>query len=203
MLIGIFLTGIGVSFFQESIDRLSSREGFEYGILTWIAVITSIVVKEIMAQFAFRAAKKTGLQSLKADAWHHRTDALSSVIILIGLIIGDGIWWIDSVLGIVVSLMIFVAAYEILKDSISNILGRKPSQETIDKIYNIIEVNCQKDLNLHSVRIHYYGYYMEMTGHIKMPDAMSLEEAHKIANRIEEIIEDEMNIHATIHTEPM
>ncbi len=203
MLIGVFLVVIGVSFVQESFDRLNSHEEFSFGPMAWIATILSILVKEFMAQLSFRGARRTGLHSLKADAWHHRTDALSSILVLIGLIFGQKFWWIDGVLGIVVSLLIFVAAYEILKENMSNMIGRKPDDQTIQKIHQIIRDNCQKDVNIHDIRIHHYGQHKEMTAHIKLSGQMRLDTAHIIANQIEEMIEQQLGINATIHTEPL
>lgn len=203
MLIGLFLVVIGISFIHESLDRLKDRQDFDFGLMAWIATILSILIKEGMAQLSFRGARKTGLQSLKADGWHHRTDSLSSVLVLLGLIFGQKFWWIDGVLGIAVSLLIFVAAFEILKENISNILGRSPDKDTIDKVYQIIRDNCQKEVNIHHIRIHYYGQHKEMTAHIKLPGQMSLDIAHKIANQIEEMILRDLNIYATIHTEPL
>lgn len=203
MLIGLFLVIIGVNFIQESVERLKDQQTFNYGLMAWIATISSILIKEVMAQLCFRGARKTGLQSLKADGWHHRTDALSSMLVLAGLFFGNSFWWIDGVLGIVVSILIFVAAYQILKDNISNMMGRKPAPETLQKIYDITQKNAQKEVNLHDIRIHFYGHYKEMTAHIKLSPEMKLETAHAIANQIEEVIENELDIHATIHTEPL
>lgn len=203
LMIGVFLIVIGVSFIQESLERLRDKEAFHYGLLAWMAVISSIVIKEIMAQMCFAGARKTGLQSLKADGWHHRTDSLSSVLVLAGLLLGKHFWWIDGVLGIVVSLLIFVAAFEILKENISNMIGRKPNDATIREIHRVIHEHCEMEVNLHAIRIHFYGYHKEMTAHIKLPPDMKLEQAHEITNRIEELIEQEMDILATIHTEPL
>lgn len=203
LLIGLFLVIIGVSFIQESIERLHNQEPFEYGLLAWVAVIASIVIKEFMAQVCFYGAKKTGLQSLKADAWHHRTDSISSFLVLIGLIFGQRFWWIDGVLGILVSILIFVAAFEILKENVSNMMGRKPDEKLIKRIHDLIQKHCIMDVNLHAISIHFYGHSKEMTAHIKLPAEMSLEKAHAIANRIEELIKEEMGINATIHTEPL
>ena len=203
LLIGLFLVIIGVSFIQESIERLKDRQEFDYGILAWVATISSIVIKEFMAQLCFRGARKTGLQSLKADGWHHRTDSLSSILVLAGIIFGRSIWWMDGVLGIVVSILIFVAAFEILKENISNMMGRKADPEMIREIHQIIHDNCIIDVDLHAIRIHFYGYHKEMTAHIKLRGDMNLEQAHGIANRIEELIEEHMDIQATIHTEPI
>ncbi|MEA1875468.1 MAG: cation diffusion facilitator family transporter [Bacteroidota bacterium] len=202
LLIGVFMLAVGLSFMQESIGRLKNHQDFEYGLMAWIATIVSILVKEGMAQLSFRGARVSGLLSLKADGWHHRTDSLSSVLILLGLIFADKFWWIDGVLGIAVSLFIFAAAYGILKENISHMIGRRPDKETIDKIYKIVRDNCKKEVNIHDIRIHYYGQYIEMTAHIKLPGHLSLDSAHAIANQIEEMILKDMNIHATIHTEP-
>ena len=203
VLLGVILIIIGINFFKESIDRLVNSEVVEFGVLAWIATITSILMKEGMAQMSFRGARKTGLQSLKADAWHHRTDAISSVLVLIGLIFSGKVAWMDGVLGILVSLLIIYTAYEILKENFNNLLGSKPDKETLEKIYQIIRDNCQKDVNLHEIKIHHYGHYQEMTAHIKLPAEMKLETAHNIANSIEDMILDTLGIHATIHTEPL
>ncbi len=203
VLLGVILVIIGINFFKESIERLISVEVVEFGVLAWIATIASILLKEGMAQMCFRGAKKTGLQSLKADAWHHRTDSISSLLVLIGLFFSGKVWWMDGVLGIMVSLLIIYAAYEILKENFNNLLGSKPDSKTLETIYQITRDNCQKDVNLHEIKIHHYGHYQEMTAHIKLPAEMKLETAHNIANSIEDMILAELDIHATIHTEPI
>ncbi len=203
ILLGVILIIIGISFFRESLERLADKEVVAYGLLAWIATITSIIVKEAMAQMCFIGAKKTGLQSLKADAWHHRTDSISSFLVLIGLLFSGRFWWMDGVLGIIVSLLIVYAAYEILKENFSNLLGRRPDAEMLKQIHRIIIENCQKDVNLHNIRIHHYGHYKEMTAHIKLPGEMSLHTAHNIANSIEDMVLEDLGVHATIHTEPI
>ncbi|MCK5820818.1 MAG: cation transporter [Bacteroidales bacterium] len=203
LLIGSIMVIVGFGFLQESIGRLKDHQEFNYGLMAWIATIVSILVKEGMAQLSFRGARITGMTSLKADAWHHRTDSLSSILILIGLIFAEKFWWIDGVLGIVVSLFIFAAAYGIMKDNISHMIGKKPDKEIIDEIYAIVRDNCQKEVNIHNIRIHFYGQYKEMTAHIKLPGHLSLGAAHAIANQIEEMILKDMDIHATIHAEPL
>jgi len=202
LLIGIFLVVIGFGFAQESMERLKNHHEFSYGLMAWIATIVSILIKEVMAQLSFRGAKITGLLSLKADGWHHRTDSLSSILILTGLIFAQKFWWIDGVLGLAVSLFIFIAAYGILKENISHMIGKKPDKETIEKIYKIVRDNSQEDVNIHNIRIHYYGHYKEMTAHIKLPGHLSLDVVHSTANQIEELILRDLDIHATIHAEP-
>lgn len=79
-----------------------------------------------MAQYAFFASRKTKSSILKADGWHHRTDALSSIIILIGIFAGGRFWWTDAVLGFIVAVMIGWASYKILASEIKSLLGESP-----------------------------------------------------------------------------
>ena len=202
LLIGVFLLVIAVSFVRESIERLRGQEEFNYGLLAWIATIGSILVKEVLARLSFRAGKKTGLRSLKADGWHHRTDSISSFIVLVGLIIGDRVWWIDGTMGIIVSLLIFFVAYQIIRENASAILGEKPDEETIKAIHDIVKINCQKEVNLHNVEIHQYGHHRAMTAHIKLRGSMSLKQSHDVATSIENMIWEKLDIAATIHVEP-
>lgn len=202
LLIGVFLIVIAISFVKESAERLSNREGFDYGLLAWIATIVSIIAKEGLAQLSFRASRITGLRSLKADAWHHRTDSISSVIVLVGLIIGNRVWWIDGVLGIIVSILILFAALQIIKENTSAILGEKPDEKTVKAIYTIVERNCLNEVNLHHIKIHQYGHRREMTAHIKLRGSMSLKQSHDVATAIENMLMEELNIETTLHVEP-
>ena len=202
MLIGVFLIFVAYEFIQQSIDKLKSHEVFSYGILAWVATIISIVWKEALAQLSFRASRRSGLKSLKADGWHHRTDALSSLIVLIGLFFGRLFWWVDGLLGILVSIMILVAAYEVLSETFSSMLGEKPDGKTVDAIRMMVKNRCLVNVHLHNIRIHEYGYHREMTAHIQLRPDMTLEKSHEIATNIENMIEEEMNIRADIHVEP-
>jgi cation diffusion facilitator family transporter len=160
------------------------------------------VVKEALAQYAFYIGRKTNNLTVKADGWHHRTDALSSIVVLIGIFFSDHFWWIDSVLGLIIALMLFYAAYEIIKDSIGKLLGEKPSDEIIKKVEQIISLESKSDITPHHYHIHNYISNQELTFHIKVENNMNIETAHGIATSIENKIRQELNIIATIHIEP-
>ena len=83
---------VAFDFVLGAIEKFGSKEKTIYGTVAWVATIISILTKEAMAQYAFWAAKKSNSSILKADAWHHRSDALSSIIILIGLAVGNYFW---------------------------------------------------------------------------------------------------------------
>ena len=203
IIIGVILGLIGFEFARESIARLANHESVVFGnFAIWVTAI-SVVVKESLAQFSFWASKKTGNPSLKADGWHHRSDAISSLIILIGIFAGSYYWWIDGVLGLVVSLLLFYAAYEIIKEGTYPLLGEEPESELLDEIKSIAKKSSSIDAHVHHVHIHRYGRHVELTMHIKLPKHTTLQNAHEIADGIETEIAKQLNIEATIHMEPI
>ncbi len=203
IIIGVILGLIGFEFARDSIARLINHESVEFGkFAVWVTAI-SIVVKESLAQFSFWASRKTGNPSLKADGWHHRSDAISSLIILIGIFAGSYYWWIDGVLGLIVSLLLFYAAYEIIKEGTDPLLGEEPNKNLLKDIKSIANEVSGMDIHLHHLHMHRYGVHIELTMHIKLPKDTTLESAHKIADDIEIEISKKLNLEATIHMEPI
>lgn len=200
--IGLLLAIIAYDFLKDSILQFKTKETANFGTLAIVVTVISILVKEGLAQYAFYIGKKTGNLSVKADGWHHRTDALSSVIVLIGIFFSDRFWWIDSVLGIIIAFMLFYAAYEIIKDAINKILGEEPSKELIEKIETLIESNYNENVYPHHYHIHNYVSSQELTFHIKVDNKKDILSAHDIATSIENLIKKELNIMTTIHIEP-
>ncbi|MCU4162412.1 cation diffusion facilitator family transporter [Carboxylicivirga caseinilyticus] len=203
LVVGILLAVIGFNFLMESIVKLRSHEEVVFGKLAMIVTIISVVVKELMAQYSIIIGRKTKSRSMIADGWHHRSDAISSAIILIGIFLGDYYWWIDGVLGICVSILLFHTTYTILKDNISHLLG-----ESIDEVLQkeIIELSgqvCDYDIRPHHFLIHHYGNHTEMTVHIRLPGTLSLDEAHEIGTKYEILIKQNHDIQATVHIDAL
>lgn len=202
LVVGILLAVVGFNFFVESIHRLIDRQAAAYGTLALIVIAASVVSKEAMAQVSIRAGRRTNSRSLIADGWHHRSDAISSLLIFIGIVAGQRFWWTDGVLGLVVSLLIFHATFGILKDTISALLGEEPDEEEIARIISLSSQLTPHDLHVHNPRVHDYGQYRELTLHIYLPADMRLSEAHEIVTALENAIKKEMGIEATVHIDP-
>jgi len=200
--IAAFLAVIAYSFLENSIKHFWSKESVEYGTIAVIVTAVSILIKELMAQYAFYLGRKADNSSVKADGWHHRSDALSSVVVLAGILFAKRFWWIDSVLGIIIALMLFYAAYEILKESINKILGEEPGQELIDKLTADIKNIYYDDLKIHHLHIHNYISHKEITFHIRLNKDLTIEKGHKIASDVEELVLDKYGMTATVHVEP-
>lgn len=201
VIIGVLLAIIGFNFAVESIVKLRSHEEAVFGTIAIVVTIISILVKEGMAQFAFYAARKTDNLSLKADGWHHRTDAISSAVILAGIFIGKYYWWIDGIMGIIVALLIFYTSWEILREAINPLLGSEPTDDQISKIRTIAEeVNIPPD-SIHHIHIHTYGTHAEVTLHIELDGEMTLFDAHAISDCFERELLEKMKLHATVHVD--
>ncbi len=203
IIIGVMLAMIAFDLGVQAVIKFSNREETVFGTIAWIATITSIVIKEGMAQFAFYTARKTGSNILSADAWHHRTDALSSVLILVGLLFGKHFWWTDAVLSFLVAIMIAYASFDILKKEIKSLMGEKPSDQLIHSITEAAQETSLIPLNMHHIHLHNYGDHTELSCHIKLPSEMTLVEAHEVCTRIEKRLYDEYGYIATVHPEPL
>ncbi len=203
VIIGVLLAIVAFDFILNAIEKFSSRKQTTFGTIAWVVTIISIVVKELLAQYALWGFKKTNSSILKADGWHHRTDALSSVVILVGIAIGKFFWFTDAVLGFIVAIMIAYASYEILSKEIKSLLGESPSDELLLEISEKVQRKFELPLHIHHIHMHNYGHHTEMSCHIKLPPEMSLEQTHDICTKIEKEVKTEFGYVATIHPEPL
>lgn len=202
LFIAFLLAIIAFDFLKNSIIQFKNHESVEFGAIAIFVTIISIIGKEALAQYAFYIGRKTDNVSIRADGWHHRTDALSSVVVLVGILLANQFWWIDSILGVIISFMLFYATYQIAKEAINKLLGEKPSSQLIEKIKNSIGQYYVEEMHLHHFHIHNYVGHQELTFHIKLKNDLSIEEGHKIATDIENIILKQIGIISTVHVEP-
>ena len=202
LFVAVIIGIIAFNFLESSIMQLNNRQTVEFGALAIIATVASIVVKEAMAQYAFYIARKTGNISVKANGWHHRSDALSSVVVLIGILFAKRFWQVDSILGIIIALMLFYVCYTIMKEAIAKILGEEPRQELIDSITSEAGQLFHNDFQLHHFHLHNYISHNELTLHIRLDKNLTIEAGHNIATAIEDMVLEKFNIAATVHVDP-
>ncbi|MFO7978393.1 MAG: cation diffusion facilitator family transporter [Bacteroidales bacterium] len=202
LFIGVFLAIIAYGFLKDAILRFVNHETIVFGTIAIVVTSISVVVKEALAQYAFGVGRKTGNLAVKADGWHHRTDALSSLVLLAGILFANRFWWIDSVMGIILSLMLFWATYEIFREAINKLLGEQPPAELIRQIEAEIKPCYNGNCQPHHYHIHNYVAHQELTFHIKLGNHLSVESGHKIATEMENKVYEAFGIIATIHVEP-
>jgi cation diffusion facilitator family transporter len=198
-----FLLGIiAYEFLTNAIRKFIDRETTMFGPLAIAVTALSVVLKEGLAQYAYWAYRKTGMETLRADGWHHRSDALSSLVVLIGILFGNKFWWMDALLAGIISLLLFYAVYEIVRNSVNKLLGEQPDEQLIARVNEIVHQASDKDVHPHHFHLHRYGDHKELTFHIKLRESMDIASGHRVANEIEKRLRDEMGIEATIHMEP-
>lgn len=203
ILIGVFLSIVAFNFFTESIKSLNNKNEAVFGISSIIIIVVSILVKELLAQYAFFAYRKTSYLSLKADAWHHRSDAISSVLILIGIFINPYFPLIDGILGIIVSFFILHTAYQIIKETATAIIGESCDKETINELKEIANNSVGFDVSIHHIHLHNYIKHAELTFHINLPYNMTVYESHLITSKIIKKIKEEKQFSSTIYIDPI
>jgi len=201
VIIGAILATVGLNFLIESIRRLANQEPAAFKSLAIVVFAVSVVLKEALARFSITSGRKTDSRSLIADGWHHRSDAIASALILVGILVGRHFWWIDGVLGIAVSLVIFWATFDILRISISTLIGEQPDAGLVDRLRGLVNEIVDFDVDLHHLHLHHYGQHKELTFHISLPQDLKLREAHQIAHTLETRILERMGLETTIHVD--
>lgn len=172
--------------------------------LALFAALLSIVVKEWMYWYTLSAAKKINSSALKAEAWHHRSDALSSVGSLVGIggaMLGFPIC--DPLVSILICLVILKVAYDILSDAINKLVDRSLSAETNEEIRQLIlDVPGVTGVDMLKSRMFGAKFYIDVE--ISVCKDLSLEESHRISedvhHRIEEHFADAK--HCMVHVNP-
>ena len=203
IIIGVLLGVIAFTFFTDSISILSDKKSVQFGLWAIIITSASVIVKEAMAQYAFWCARVTGNKSLKADGWHHRSDAISSVMILVGIFFGKYFWWIDGVLGLLISALMFYTAFELIREAVNPLLGQAPDEKFIDDINSVCSKVTDFNLGVHNLHLHDYGIHKEVVFHIYLPGDLTLNQSHSLVDNLEKALDNDLGIRVTIHTDPV
>ena len=202
LMVGTLLLATAINLCIEGIQQLLKGVQVSYNILAVSVTLFSILLKEILAQISFLIGKRTNSEAVRADGWHHRADALSSLMILIAIAIEKWIWWVDYVCVVVISLMIFHAAYNILHRSINKLIGCAIDSELKNDIILMAYHIFGHNVRIHHFHLHGYGQHQELTFHLYMPPDMALQKVHEQITELEKVIKHKLKIHATIHVDP-
>ena len=173
----------------------------------WAAVI-SILMKEITYQFTVRKGRKLNSSVVEANAWHHRSDALSSIGALVGIggaiLLGDRWTVLDPLASLVVGCFIIHAAWKLLKNCIDDLTDASLPQSVEKEILNIVTAypDVQDPHNLRTRRI---GDHYAIEIHIRMDGDLSLVEAHARSHDIEMALKERFGkeTHVAVHVEPV
>lgn len=198
----LILSGLWIAY--QSINLIISKNIEIPGNFALVAAILSIVTKELMFKYTLKVAKDIDSVSMEADAWHHRSDALSSIGTLIGVggaILGFPI--MDPLAGLVVSALIIKVGFDIYMKSIRGLVDEAADDEVIENILGIIEsVEGVKSVGELKTRI--FGTQIYVDVNIKVDGCITVHEGHDIASIVHDKIEQGLSEvrHVMVHVEP-
>lgn len=200
--------GIVVSGTMKFLSWLDGNELKTPGWIALWAALLSIAIKELLYQYTMHRARKLDSQVMVANAWHHRSDALSSIGAAIG--IGLAIWlgqrWtvFDPLASIVVGLMLVKVAYELLKTSMGELTECSLPEETENEIIEII-LSFNDVGQLHNLRTRRIGNRIAIEAHVRMDGQLPLYVVHERATTIEQKLKERLGptTHVSLHMEPM
>ena len=204
--LGLILAGTGIGIGYTGIRNLFlAPETLEIPtFLPLIAAVVSIIVKEGMFWYTMFYAKKLNSAAFKADAWHHRSDAISSVGSFIGIGLAKlGLPFMDSVASLLICLLILKVAYDIIKDAVTKMLDTSSGKDTEQSIRGFIEEQPGvRHVDL--LRTRQFGSKIYVDLEIAVKRDISLVDAHAIAEQVHSSVEQQFpNVkHVMIHVNP-
>ena len=203
ILLGVTGVGIGLTGVQKLISGHYDTLAIT-GILALAAAVISIVVKEIMYWYTRNAAKKINSGALMADAWHHRSDALSSVGSFVGIFGARmGFPMLDPLASVVICLFVVKAAVDIFRDAISKMTDRSCDQKTVNEMHDcIMNIRGVEGIDLLKTRSFGSKYYVDIE--ISADGNKKLWETHAIAENVHQAIEHQFPLvkHCMVHVNP-
>lgn len=203
LVISVMLLIVGFEFGKSSYTRLVSNTAVKGSYMVAFIMILGAIFKEWMAGFSVDLGRRTNASALMADAWHHRTDGIASVLVAVAIVASEfGFYIVDAIFGILVSVLIIYTGFNISKDSVSKLIGEVPESEELQSIEDIAR-NVSGVSGIHKINVHNYGCYKEISLHVQVDNGMSLVMAHDISEQVERCIESSLDCRATVHIEPM
>lgn len=206
----LFVVGIGILLngAKQVAAAVSGKPLAAPGLLALVVAGLSIVSKEILYRYTVYKSRKLDSQAMEANAWHHRSDALSSIGTFVGIggaiCLGEKWRVLDPLAAIVVSAFIMKIAIQLLKPCIDELLEHSLPADTENKILEIIALFPEASAP-HHLRTRRIGNHLAIEVHIRMDGRTSLSDAHALASKIERRLKDEFgeSTHVGIHMEPL
>lgn len=201
----LFITGLGIGL--EAVKNIIHGNYGDLqvpGVLALIAAIVSIVSKEAMYWYTRHYAKKIDSSALMADAWHHRSDAFSSIGALIGIGTSRlGYPVMDSIASLVIFVFIVKAAFDIFKDAIDKMVDHSCDEEIEKQIYECVMKN-ENVLGIDLLQTRVFGNKIYVDVEIQADASYTLQKAHDIAEAVHDDIEESFPKvkHIMVHVNP-
>ncbi len=202
LFIGFLLGVVGVQFGLSSFGRLLHGSSVKGNVPVAVVMVVAGLAKEWMTRFALYLGKKADAPALIGDAWHHRTDAVASVLVAVAMVASKhGFGWVDAVLGLGISALILYTGLNLGMGAASSLLGEGASPAILQTIRTAVN-RCPGVKGHHCVLVHDYGGLKYVSLHITVRGDLSLSDSHLIASEVERSISSSLHANVVVHMEP-
>lgn len=212
LFVSLVLFGVAIMLFVGGVkDIVAVAHGEQLAEPTMVALIAaviSIIAKELLYHYTVKCGEKLNSQVVVANAWHHRSDAFSSIGVLAGVggaMFLGGRWAVlDPIAATIVSLFIVKVAYSLLMPSLEELLERSLPKDVEQRIEQII-LSVDGVSSPHHLRTRRIGSAYAIEVHIRMDGNLTLTQAHAVTTAVERLLKQEFgdSTHVGIHTEPV
>lgn len=212
-IIGIVLLCVGFGLFWDGAHKIydfyvKGEQLESPGKIAFAAAIVSILSKEILYRYTLYIGRKENSQAVIANAWHHRSDAFSSIGTAIGIggaiLLGDNWRVLDPIAAVIVSVLIVKVSLQLVLPAINDLLEKSLPKEVEDEIFTLINTTpgVKNPHNLYTRRI---GNDFAIEVHIRVDGQTTVSEAHVITLEIENKLREKFGLatHITLHVEPI
>ncbi|MGN1480451.1 cation diffusion facilitator family transporter [Porcipelethomonas sp.] len=202
--IAVFVIFVGLELLKNSVLKIMNPVELKFSLAVLISLVFSIAVKFWMAFFNNKLGKKINSTVLFATAKDSKSDVIATSATLVALVASLFTDLpVDGVMGIIVSLFILKSGYDIVRDTVDELLGKPADSELVNKIKEYVLKN-DKIIGIHDLLIHNYGPgNMIGSCHVEVKSNENFVDAHDIIDRIERDIHNDLNVMMTIHMDPI
>lgn len=202
--LGVLLVLVALGIVWDAVAGAFHHEEATPGILAIYAAVFSILANEGLYWYTLAVSKKVKSEMLRANAWHHRTDAISSIVVLIG-VAGAIMGWpyLDSLAAVIVGVMVAKIGWDLGWDAMQELVDASLDEETVRKATKAIE-SVDGVRSIHMLRTRRHGHEAAADVHVQVSPRISVSEGHMISQVVEDRLKDSVDeiTDVTVHIDP-
>lgn len=204
LMVAVLILVIGVELVKSSVGKIIHPEAIDFSLLTVGILVASVLVKLWMSMFFGALGKRINSLTLQATSVDSRNDVVSTIAVLAGCLVGYVFHVnIDGFVGLLVALFILYSGVNIVKETISPLLGKQADEVLVEKIKSLVFSHGEV-LNVHDLLIHDYGPGRCFASiHAEVSARLDPMKVHDILDNIECEVLDKLNVHLVIHYDPV
>ncbi len=206
--IGLVLAAVALGILWNAVSGVHQKHESAPGLAALVVALVSIAVKEFLYRWTVRVADSIRSEPLRANAWHHRSDALSSIPVAIAVAaaaINPSLAFVDHIGAVVVSMFILKAAWDIVSPSFGKLMDTAADPQTIARIREIA-LSVEGIDGVEKVRTRYLGCdSLSVEIHIEVPGNMTVAHGHDLADRVRDLlVASDLSIaDVVVHVDPV